>query len=75
MADLFQRRKLTVDSHSRGRRGKQDRTEGLRVQVDGKDGMDISSKHGVQSKWQIFDMGDGLSNFEITGGNRILAIL
>lgn len=75
MADLFQRRKLTVDSHSRGRREKQERTEWLRVQADGKDGRDISSKHEVQSKWQIFDTGDGLSNFEIRGGSRILAIL
>lgn len=76
VADLLRRRrKLTVVSHSPGRRGKQDRTEWLRVQADGREGRDIGSNHEVWSKWQTFDMGDRLSNFEIRGGDGILVIL
>lgn len=66
---------MAVVSHRPRKRGKQDRTEWLRVQADGQDGRDISSDHEVRSKWQIFDMGSRLFNFEMRGGDGILAIL
>lgn len=50
VADLLRRRKLTVVSHSLGRRGKQDRTEWLRVQAGGRGGRDSSSNHEVWGK-------------------------
>lgn len=41
-------KKAIVDSHSRGRRGKQDRTEGLRVQIDGRDGRTAAANTGFR---------------------------